>query len=267
MRLLRSHIRPRRLALVGIAAALFLIAAAAQAERVVRGNLEIAVLGRLEPYRLPRTRTAPISVIVFGRLLSTDGTTPPQLKRLTIDLNRHGVLRSRGLPVCRIPRIQPASSGRALKNCGRALIGRGQFWAHIVLPDQRPYKTEGRLLAFNGKAHGRPILLVHVFTSNPFFTSFVISFSIRHIAKGPWGTELSTDLPPALGSWGYVEEIKMTLKRQYRYRGKERSYFNAACAAPRGFKAVLFPFARASFYFANAPPLSTTLTRPCAVAG
>ncbi len=250
-----------------VAATIILTAAAAQAERLVQGNLELSVLGRLEPYRLPRTHPAPISIIIAGHLLATDGKTPPQVKSMTIDLNRHGALDSKGLPVCPPSRLRAASSQTALRGCGGALIGQGRFWAHIVLPDQRPYLTEGRLLAFNGRRHGRPTLLVHVFTSNPFFTSFLITFSIHHISKGPYGTELQTSLPEALGSWGYVEQIKMTLKRKYRYRGREHSYFNAACPAPKGFRTVLFPFARASFNFAAAPPLSITLSRPCAVAG
>ncbi len=251
---------------VGIAAAL-LLAGAAQAERLQRGNLEISVLGRLEPYRLPRTHPAPISIVVSGRLVTTDGSTPPQLRRLTIDLNRHGALRSSGLPVCRPARLVASSRQTALRGCGAALVGQGRFWAHIVLPDQRPYRTAGRLLAFNGREGGHPILLVHVFTSDPFFTSFVIPFAIHRVSKGPYGTELTTDLPPALGSWGYVEQIKMTLGRIYTYRGRRLSYFNAACPAPRGFRSTSFSFAHASFNFAEAPPLEITLNRPCAVAG
>jgi hypothetical protein len=257
--------KPRKLAAL-LVAATFLAAAAAQAERLVRGNLEISVLGRIEPFRRPRTRLAPISIVFSGRLQTTDNSTPPQVKGIVIDLNRHGTLQSKGLPVCPPARLQAASSQTALRSCGAALVGKGRFWAHIVLPEQRPYRTEGNLLAFNGREHGHPILLVHVFTSNPFFTSFVIPFQIHKVSKGPYGTELSTELPPALGSWGYVEQIKMTLKRKYRWHGKEHSYFNAACPAPKGFKAITFPFAHASFHFAEARPLAITLSRPCAVA-
>jgi hypothetical protein len=256
--------KARKLAALLLAATI-LTAASAQAERVVRGNLEIAVLGRLEPFRLPRTKPAPISIIFSGHLLTTDGSTPPQVKAMRIDINRHGLLDSKGLPVCPSARLVAASSQTALRNCGQALIGSGRFWAHIVLPEQRPYRTAGRLLAFNGREAGRPTLIVHVFTSNPFFSSFVIPFQIHRVSKGPYGTELSTDLPPALGSWGYVEQIKMTLRRNYSYRGRKLSYFNAACPAPKGFKTTFFPFARGSFYFADAKPLAITLRRPCAV--
>ncbi len=256
--------KPRKLAALLLAAS-FLLAASAQAERLVRGNLEISVLGRIEPFRRPRTRPAPISIVFSGRLQTTDNSTPPQVKGIVIDLNRHGLLQSKGLPVCPPSRLEAASSQTALQSCSAALVGKGRFWAHIILPEQRPYRTAGVLLAFNGRERGRPTLIVHVFTSNPFFTSFVIPFAIHRVSKGPYGTELTTDLPPALGSWGYVEQIKMTLRRIYTYRGRKLSYFNAACPAPRGFKTAFFPFAHASFHFAEAEPLAITLSRPCAV--
>jgi hypothetical protein len=161
--------------------------------------------------------------------------------------------------------VQPASSGLALSRCGDALIGSGQFWANIVLPDQGAYPTQGRLLIFNGREGGRAVLLAHIFTSHPFNTSFVIAFSIRHIAKGPYGTELSASLPEALGSWGYLDRIKLTLRRKYRYRGKELSYFNAACPAPKGAKRASFPLAYAEFSFAGRPPLGATVSKTCAV--
>ena len=242
-----------------------LSAGVAQAERAVVGDVEVAVSSRIEPYRLPRSGTAPISVFIAGHLNTTNHTTPPQLQRLTIKLNRHGKLDPTGLPVCRMDQIQPASTELAVANCGRSLIGSGQFWAQVVFPDQLPYGTQGRLLAFNGREGGKPVVFVHIFTSNPFFDSFVITFSIRHIAHGIYGTELSASLPQALGSWGYLNRIKMTLTHKFRYRGREHSYFNAGCPAAPGFNTALFKLAQATFFFSEGKPLTTTLVRPCAV--
>ena len=246
--------------------AIGLIPAAAIAERAVVGNVEVVVEGRIEPDRLPRTGTAPISVFLTGHLSTTDHTTPPQLQRLKILLNRHGALDSTGLPICHIAQIQPTSTEQAVQACGRSLIGSGQFWADIVLPDQAAYPTQGRLLAFNGREGSRPVVLVHVFTDNPFFTCFVITFSIRHISHGPYGTELSASFPEALGTWGYLNRIKMTLSHKYTYRGRSRSYFNAGCPAAKGFNTTNFQLAKASFYFAEGRPLTIALPRPCTVA-
>jgi hypothetical protein len=251
---------------LGVAIGILACASLATAAVVQQGNLRITVLSQIQPYKLPREGTAPIAVFVAGHLANPRGGTPPQLKRLTVDVNRHGLLQSRGLPVCRLAQLQPASTERALASCGDAVIGSGQFWAHIVLPDQGAYPTHGRLLIFNGKEHGHPVLLTHIFTANPFFSSFVLVFAIRRIDRGAYGTELSASLPEALGSWGYVDRIKLTLKRKYAYRGKQLSYFNSGCPAPKGVQRTVFPLALASFQFARSTSLSAKVEKSCAVA-
>ena len=246
-------------------AALLLGGACATAATVQSGGLRITVLSQLKPYKLPRKDTAPIAVFVAGHLENAEGGVPPQLQKLRIEVNRHGLLQSRGLAVCEIPQVQPASTQRALAGCRDALIGSGQFWANIVLPDQGAYRSQGRLLIFNGRAHGKPVLLAHIYTTHPFNTSFVIPFAIRAIHDGPYGTELSASLPEALGSWGYLDRIKLTLRRTYRYRGKTLSYFNAGCPAPKGAKRASFPLAYAEFSFAGRPPMGATVQKTCGV--
>jgi hypothetical protein len=237
----------------------------AHASVIQEGNLRITITSQIQPYKLPRDKPAPIAVFVAGHLAAPHGGIPSQLQRLTVEVNRHGLLQSKGLAVCPIARLQPASTERALANCGEAVIGSGQFWAHIVLPDQGAYSSRGRLLIFNGKRKGKPVLLTHIFTSNPFFSSFVLIFAIKHLAHGTYGTELSASLPEALGSWGYVDRIKLTLKRKYTYKNRQLSYFNSACPAPKGVKRVVFPLARASFDFAEGLSLSAKVEKACAV--
>jgi hypothetical protein len=258
-------VRRRALSAVALATALATLAAVVQAAVVQEGNLRITVLAQIQPYKLPRTGTAPIAVFIAGHVGAADGSTPPQLQRMTVKVNRHGLLQSVGLPTCTKAEIQPGSSERALANCGDALVGSGRFWATVVFPDQRPYPTRGKLLIFNGKVKGRSVLFAHIYTTQPFNTSFVISFAIKHISQGPYGTELSASLPQALGNWGFVNRIKLTLRRKYSYQGRERSYFNAGCPAPKGTRSASFPLALASFYFADSKPISLSVPKSCRV--
>ncbi|HEU4461208.1 MAG TPA: hypothetical protein VFR75_01320 [Solirubrobacterales bacterium] len=216
---------------------------------VQTAGVRVSVLSQVMPYKLPRDKPAPIAIFVGGHLAAVDGGVPPQLERLRIQVNRHGLLQSRGLPVCRARQVQPATTERALANCGEALIGSGQFWAHIILPGQAPYPTKGRLLIFNGRQQGRPTLLAQIYTSHPFNSSFLVNFAIRRVGDGPYGTELTASLPETLGEWGYLDRIKLTLKRKYRFGGRRLSYFNAACPAPAGVERVGFPLAKATFFF------------------
>ena len=238
----------------------------ATAAVVQQQGLRITVLSQILPFKLPRTGTAPIAVFVSGHIATPSGAVPPQLQRMTVKVNRHGLLQSKGLPTCAPAKIKAVSTGKALAQCGEALIGSGRFWATIVLPDQRPYPTRGRLLVFNARQRGKSALFAHIYTTKPFASSFVIVFAIAKIAKGRYGTELSASLPQALGSWGFVDRIKLTLKRKYRYQGKELSYFNAGCPAPSGTKFTSFPLALASFEFAEGKEVSLGVNKSCGVA-
>jgi hypothetical protein len=239
----------------------------ASAAVIQQSGIRITVLSQIKPFKLPRDKPAPIAVFVAGHVATPSGAIPPQLKRMTIKVNRNGLLQSEGLPTCELERVKTATTDRALSACEDALVGSGRFWATIVLPDQRPYPTRGRLLVFNGREGGKPVLYSHIFTASPFPTSFVIAFAIKQISEGPYGTQLSASLPQALGSWGFVDRIKLTLKRKYRLAGKSLSYFNAACPAPEGTKTASFPLAEASFYFAERKPIALRINKSCRVAG
>lgn len=258
--------RRRVLSTVAIATVLLALGTLASAAVIQDGNLRITVLAQIQPHRLPRTETAPIAVFVSGHVATPSGAVPPQLQRMSVRVNRHGRLDDTGLPACGAAQIEAVTSEQALHNCAPALVGSGRFWATIVLPDQRPYPTRGRLLVFNGHKAGKPVLYAHIYTASPFSTSFVITFAIKRIDRGPYGTELSASLPQALGSWGFVDRIKLTLRRKYTYRGHQRSYFNAACPAPVGTALTSFPLAYATFSFAAHKRIGLTVPKSCAVA-
>jgi hypothetical protein len=241
--------------------------ALAGAEIAQKGNLRVAVDGKLSPKRLPREGVAPIAVSVGGTISTTDASLPPQLKTLRIEINRHGRLDYAGLPTCVYSKIQPGSSSRALAGCRSALVGKGSFTANITLAGQEPYPTRGRLLVFNSLRGGKPVLYGHIYSSSPFATSFVIVFAVQRLGKGAYGTALNAPLPKAMDAWGRLTGLQMTLSRRYRYRGAPRSFLSAGCPAPKGFKGAVFPLARTSFAFAGGKKLSSTFTSTCRVRG
>ncbi|HEX5592945.1 MAG TPA: hypothetical protein VFX35_06325 [Solirubrobacterales bacterium] len=256
--------RVRRLN-VAILVIILAVAGTATAEVVQVGNLRITVLGQVLPYKLPRSKPAPIAVFISGHVDTVDGAVPPQLQKMVIRVNRHGLLRSRGLPPCTLEQLQPGSSDRALANCRDALVGSGRFWASVVFPDQRPYPTRGRLLVFNGSQGGGAVLFAHIYTTEPFNTSFVVTFGVRKIRQGPFGTELVASFPKALGEWGFVNRIKLTLRRNYIDHGQQRGFFNAGCPAPAGTSVASYQLARTSFFFSQQKPITVGVVKSCAV--
>lgn len=244
-----------------------LLSSLASAVITQKGNLRVAVQGKLSPKKLPRKGTAPIAVSVGGEISTTDETLPPELKEIRIELNRSGVLDSSGLEVCPYAKIQPGSTSRALAGCRSSLVGEGSFSANITLAGQEPYPTEGKLVVFNGEKGNKPVLYGHIYSPRPFATSFVIVFSLSKKKGGTYGTVLTAKLPKAMKSWGRLTGLQMTLSRRYSVKGKRRSYLSAGCPAPKGFSQVAFPLARTSFEFAGGTKLSSVLSSTCKARG
>ncbi len=186
---------------------------------------------------------------------------------MTIEINRHGRLDYRGLPVCNVDEIQPASNGRALSACRAALVGEGKFFGMITLPGAAPNPIEGKLLVFNGREGAHRVLLGHIYSPHPFATSFVMTFAISNRRHGQYGTTLSADLTEALGDKRNLTGIEMTLQRRYSSHGKRLSFLSAGCPAPKGFPGASFPLARTSFAFAGGAKLTSTLTSACKARG
>jgi hypothetical protein len=245
--------------------AILAIAVLAHAQTTQQGNLRVTVSGRLAPKKLPREGLAPISVSVGGQIATTDETLPPTLKTLRIELNRHGRLDYKGLPVCDYGRIQPGSSSHALAGCRSSLVGEGTFSADITLSGQEPYPTQGKLLVFNSTKGGKPVLYGHIYSAHPFATSFVIVFKVSQLKKGTYGVVLDAPLPKAMKSWGRLTGLSMTLDRRFNYKGTSHSYISSGCPAPKGFSGFPFPLARTSFAFAGGKQLSSVLTGECKV--
>lgn len=229
-------------------------------------GVRVSVQASIKPSNLPRTGSAPVAVSFAGNIGATSPSGPPQLKKISIAINRHGRLDTRGLPRCRLGHIDPSTTREAVAACGSSLIGEGTFSANVKLPEQSPFPSDGKILAFNGRLRGHPAVLAHIYGKQPVPTSIVLPFSITS-TPGTFGTLLSADLPDVTGDWGYVTGLSMTLKRQFSVRGKKRSYVSAGCPAPEGFRQVIFPLARTSFSFAGGITLTSTLTRSCRVRG
>lgn len=249
-------------------ATLALGAPAAFGERVQDGDLLASFDADLTPSSLPRTEPAPVSVQVAGDFWNAAGDPGllPQLRSITIAINRQGRLFDRGLPVCLAEQIQPATERDARQICRDAIVGSGHVRLQVRIPGQLPFLLRARVLAFNGPYRGgQKLILAQVYARKP-PGAFVLVFRVRR-ESGLFGTVLTTTLPAAAREWAYLTHFDLNLRRTYEQGGRHRSYISAACGAPAGFRSVLFPFARASYAFANGQRLRVGIARTCHVAG
>ncbi|HEX5762144.1 MAG TPA: hypothetical protein VFY04_03375 [Solirubrobacterales bacterium] len=250
---------------IGLALAIALLAAGvAQAELTQKGNLRLAFDARFSPHSLPRERDVPVTVTLSGSIRTTDGSRPPQLRTMSIAVNRYGKLSTRGLPVCSVQRLQATSSDAALAACRGSLVGKGRFGANVDFPDLE-FPVQGRMLAFNSRRAGRSAIALHIYGTNPVEATVVLIFKIKRPERGRYGTVLVTRIPRIAADLGYVTDLALIFGRRYRHRGESRSFVSARCAAPAGFPGAVFNFAKGSFSFANGQTVTTALTRDCLV--
>jgi hypothetical protein len=254
----------RRILVLTVTASVLLGAGLARAELVQHGDLRLAFNGRFAPKVLPRDRDAPVSVLIGGSVSSVNGGRPPGLREISIAVNRYSKLYTRGLPRCEPGILQSTSTNEALERCRPALVGTGRFGAIVDFSNDQ-FPVQGRILAFNSGSARHPQLILHIYNANPAKTTIVLRFAISHPKKGDFGTVFTARIPEIASDLGYVTDISLHFDRQYRYRGKPRSFLSARCAAPAGFGGGPFAFARGKFRFANGQRLSTTLTRVCQV--
>ena|SRR6188472_99493 len=250
--------KAKAIALLGSALlALLALVPTGQAEVSQRNGVRVAVDGSLSPKRLPRRGSAPVSVSVSGEISPLSEAALPQLQKMTVAINSAGQLNLKGIPHCRIGHINPSTNQEALEACRSSLIGEGNFSADVKLPEQSPFPSEGKLLAFNGTIGGTPAIFGHIYGTKPLPTSFVLPFRIKQ-QKGTYGTVLEAAFPRATGEWGYVTGISLDL---------DKRFLSAGCPAPKGISRVPFPLMQTNFSFAGGLNLTNTLTRSCKAKG
>jgi hypothetical protein len=238
-----------------------LMAGLARGERTQHGSLIVALDGGLSPLKLPRERPAPVAVRLSGGLQTADGSELPRVTRVELGLPGQGVLFTKGLPVCSQRRLRDTTQSEALEACRPALVGHGRLQADVLVPNQKPFRIQAQLLAFNGLVGRRRAVILHAFAAEP-PTVVVVSFVVRH-ESGRFGTALVADLPSSLGPWPHFAHFDITLSRRFSYRGRERSYLSASCPIPPRFTAGFFSFARATYTLVGGREVSTGIARSC----
>jgi hypothetical protein len=244
--------------LVSAAAATAALTPLSSAEVSQKDGVRVSVNGALSPKRLPRKGSAPVAVSVKGQISAASADVLPQLQHLSIAINSAGHLDVSGIPHCRINHINPSTNQEALAACKSSLVGEGSFSANVVLPEQSPFPSKGKLLAFNGQIGRKPAIFAHIYGTKPVPTSYVFAFKVKQ-SKGTYGTILETDFPKATGEWGYVTGIELNLNK--------KRFLTAGCPAPKGFSVASFPLMRTDFAFAGGLSLTNTLNRSCEAQG
>lgn len=233
------------------------IAGAAKPTVVRAGNLVVKLNGGVAPKALPKQRMAPIALRISGDIGTTDGSHPPPARTIVADFDKHGTIDARGLATCGGGQLQSRNTGAAKAACRKAIVGAGRTTVRVQFPEQAAFYSSGPLVLFNGGVRrGVTTMYIHAYVNVPVPTAIVTAVKIKRVGKGRFGTRAIARIPRIAGGSGSVTRFAMKIQRNFKFKGKQRSYLVARCANGRF-------FARGDVAFSGGPRLAGTVVRTC----
>jgi hypothetical protein len=221
--------------LIGIGAAavlaLLLASGASGKWEVVRaGNLVFGDNGGISPTALPKHGFAPATARIIGKIGTVDGTHPPALRHVEVDIDRTIRVDAAGLPTCSPAQLQARSSADAKRVCGDAIVGSGSTEVEVAFPEQTPFSSTGPLILFNGGVHGKTTkILLHAYVDVPAPTAIVVPATVTRIHKARFGLHIEASIPRIAGGAGSATRFELKIGRRFTYRGKKKSFLSAGC--------------------------------------
>jgi hypothetical protein len=247
--------------LVLLTAVALVVAASASAIRLQAGNITVVTEGGFTPTTLPRHELAPIRLHGYGKILTADGSPPPVLKTITLWFDKHGEVITKGLPVCTMAKLAATTTPQARKLCPGAIVGTGYGKAVVNFPEQGPIPAGSPITLFNGPSkHGNPTVLAHAHLTVPGPTTFVVPIEIQRVHDGRYGFKTVAEIPRIAGGYGTPIYGRLTIGREWTYKGKKLSYANASCPDGR-------LQAKGEFAFKDGTVLKGSLLKPCKGSG
>jgi hypothetical protein len=205
-------------------------AALATREHECAGNVCLSDDGGISPVELPRHGKAPVTASIFAEIASRDGSHPPALKTVEMEVDRTIAIDAVGLPTCRLGQIVARSTADAKRACGEAVVGSGSAEVEVSFPEQAPFSSTGPIVLFNGGVQGKTTyFLLHAYVDVPAPTAIVTRVSVARIHKGRFGLLMRAQVPKIAGGAGSPTKFRLKIGRRYAYQGRRKSFLTAGC--------------------------------------
>jgi hypothetical protein len=254
------------LLVMGVAAVAF-----AKFDRFIAGNLVLEADGGVTPKALPKSKPAPVTVHVQGKISTTDGTHPSAFREATIDFDKNGSINTTGLPACTSGKLQAQDTKHAKAICGSSIVGSGSGKIEIAFPESRPIDINAPITVFNGGTKGgTTTLFIHTFITVPVPSAVVTTVTIKKIHAGRYGLGTVSKIPVIAGGSGSVLAFDISFGKSYTYKGKKTSYLMAKCPDGHFNAKVLSAIFKNEAKIPGVVPqtvLKGTVIRPCTTKG
>ncbi|HWO47308.1 MAG TPA: hypothetical protein VNM41_04540 [Solirubrobacterales bacterium] len=221
--------------ITAVAAALAVTAGVAAGDRGNRqekcaGVLCVGDNGGISPTKLPKHGGAPVTARIIGEVFTRDGSHPAALQDLEADIDRTIEVDAVGLPTCRENQLQASSSATVKKVCGDAIVGSGTAEVEVAFPEQKPFRSTGPLVLFNGGVHGATTtVFLHAYVAVPAPTAVIVRATVTRIHEGRFGLRLKAHIPVVAGGAGSATAFNIKIGRRYTYKGRKKSFLTAGC--------------------------------------
>jgi hypothetical protein len=222
------------MALAAVLVIALLVSGSASGLTLRFGNLVASGDGGFAPTALPRDHDAPIKLFGHGRIHTVDGTRPSPLRKIVVELDKHGHAETRGLPTCTQAKLIATTTEQARKKCPGAIIGTGFGTALIELPEQQPIEASSPITIFNApRRHGNPSGIGHAYLKYPVPTTYLVQAELETVHHGRYGYRVEVNLPKIANDYGSGIYGRIKIDRKWTYKGKRLSVANARCADGR----------------------------------
>jgi hypothetical protein len=186
--------------------------------------------GGISPTKLPRHGGAPVTARIEGEVKTRDGSHPAALQDLEADIDHTIKVDAVGLPTCKESQLEASSSATAKKVCGEAIVGSGTAEVEVAFPEQKPFRSTGPLLLFNGGVHATTTtVFLHAYVDVPAPTAVIVRATVTRIRKGRYGLRLKAHIPVVAGGAGSATAFDIKIGRRYTYKGRKKSFLTATC--------------------------------------
>jgi hypothetical protein len=212
------------------------------------GDLKFTADGGFSPEALPKSKPAPISFFLSGKVESKTGAHPPALKTFELEGDKHVAIDVKGVPVCKSSQLQSTTTAAAKAVCGKTLVGQGKTQVEIQFPEQSPIPVKSDLLVLNGGTQGGvTTLFVHAYITVPTPAAIVTTVKIKKIHKGRYGLGSVATIPKIAGGSGSIKSFELKINPPILTATCPDGHLNARGAA----------------IFAEGLKVSAEVSRPC----
>jgi hypothetical protein len=224
----------RRLAFAAALAFSLVAVSNATSLRLRAGDLLVNGDGGFAPRSLPKDRVAPIMAFMHGRIRTVDGTRPSPLRELVLEIDKHTLVETRGLPKCSKGRLIATTTAEARRLCPGAIIGTGFGTGVAELPEQAPVRVSSPITIFNGpEVDGNPTGIGHVHIDHPAPTTYVVQAVVEKVHHGRYGYRIDIHFPKLLNDYASALYGRIKIDRKWTFKGERMSIANASCADGR----------------------------------